>query len=489
MKLACAVSTYVKPLHLKLIQTAVALLGLASALHVEANTIPGLSPVTLVTASEFYYAPLDYYFLTSRDTEKAQLSNVSGWSATGRSFDAYSAPVAGTTGVSRYFFDKIAKNNTRGSHFYTELDSDRETLAALNPTNAQTARLPYFEGNDSFALPPIAAGVGGTCPAGTNAVYRAFRGNARFPDDPNHVFTADLTRYQQLVSLGWDGEGVNFCVPTTISDTAGCPQKGYFPDVSARANYIDKNLDGKTSWDTNASLQPSVTVSCANGVVSVASNGVPNFDSVGIGLAGANAPYQTNSRVWRFPQQPTAAAQPRSLRNTLGPIAIMINGVQIYGPVEAPMDNYADPYKAGLLNYCGGHVSQFHFHAFPECFFNQKTLTGSTTLLPAKTPGVVLGYAFDGYPILAPYEYCYAPADATCVNGVREIKSAYRYVGTGNYPAEGAFDFNTYTAGYNGSTLDSCNGKADTAGNYAYYATRQFPYFLACYHGTATTQQ
>ena len=97
----------------------------------------------------------------------------------------------------------------------------------------------------------------------------------------------------------------------------------------------------------------------------------------------------------------------------------------------------------------------------------------------------MLGYAFDGYPILAPYEYCADTADATCVNGLREIKSAYQYTGTGAYTTEAAFDHNNYVAGYNGSTLDQCNGKT-VNGNYAYYATRQFPYYLACYRGTAT---
>jgi hypothetical protein len=273
---------------------------------------------------------------------------------------------------------------------------------------------------------------------------------------------------------------------STVS-TVSCPQAAYFPDVSSRNSYVDKNLDGKTTWDVNSTLKPSVSVTCSGGVVSVASNGIPNFDSLGIGLGGTDANYQTYVKTWRFPQNPAIAVATTSITNKLGPVAIMVNGVQIYGPVEAPQDNFADPFKAGLLNYCGGHVFQFHFHSFPECFFNQKTLTGPTTFLPALTPGVVLGYAFDGFPILAPYEYCSDSADSTCVNGVREIKSAYRYTGSGNYTTEGAFAFNSYTAGYGGSALDACNGKT-TNGSYAYYATRQFPYFIGCYRGAATTQ-
>ncbi len=449
---------------------------------------PGLSAVTLVTATEYYFAPLDYYFVTSRDADKTLLDGMSNWQRTGQSFNAFSAPIAGSSGLTRYYFDKIAKNSSRGSHFYTVLDAERDALASLNPTNSQAAKLPYNEGNDSYTLPPVTEGVGGVCANGTSAVYRLFRGNARFPDDPNHRFTTSLATYQDFVSRGWEGEGVKFCIPQTLASTVDCPQKGYFPDVSQTANYIDKNLDGKTHWATNAALQPTLAVSCTGGVVSVASNGVPNFDSIGIGQGGASPNYQTNSRTWRFPQNPVVAATTTELRNVLGAIAVMINGVQIFGPVEAPQDNYADPFKAGLLNFCGGHVTQYHYHSFPECFFNQKTLTGTTTFLPAKTPGVVLGYAFDGFPILAPFESCASTSDATCVNGVREIRSAYRYSGTGAYTTEAAFDTNVYESGYGGSTLDRCNGRLEANGDYAYYATRQFPYYLACYRGTRTLQ-
>lgn len=317
-----------------------------------------MSAINLVTATEYYYTPLDYYFITSRDSEKAALDGINGWTRTGRSLAAFSAPVAGTNGLTRYYFDKVAVKAARGSHFYAVLDSDRDALAAQNPGNASAAALPYFEGNDSFSYPPISSGASGACPAGTQTVYRVFRGNTRFPDNPNHRFTTDQTLYQQFVNLGWEAEGVSFCLPATLADNRGCVQKAYFPDVSSRSSYIDKNLDGKTGWDSNSTLQPTLSVNCTNGVVSVASNGVPNFDSVGIGMGGTSVAYQTNARTWRFPQQPLAAAIPAELRNVLGPIAVMINGVQIYGPVEAPMDNYADPFKASLSNYYGGHVMQ-----------------------------------------------------------------------------------------------------------------------------------
>lgn len=460
----------------------------AAIAALNAFAAPGQTAPVQVPAVEYYYAPLDYYFLTSRDTDKSLLDGAVGWQRTGKTIYGVSAPVSGTSGLARYYFDKVARAASRGSHFFTVLDTERTALAALNLSNSNAAKLPYYEGIDSFMSLPTVEGVGGSCPNGQQPVYRLFRDNARFPDDPNHRFTTDLAVYQGFVASGWAGEGVKFCSPAAPANNAACPQKSYFPDVSQSAFYIDKNLDGATVWDTNSSLRPAVTVSCTGGVVSVLSNGIPNFDSVGIGRNGADASYQTNSRTWRFPQAPNVAATTTQLRNVLGAIAVMVNGVQIYGPVEAPQDNYADPFKAGLLNFCGGHVAQYHYHSFPECFFNQKTLTGNTTFLPAKTPDVVVGYAFDGFPILAPYEYCSTLGDATCVSGIREIRSAYKYTGTGAYTTEAAFDFNVFEAGYGGSTLDRCNGRVNSDGSYAYYATRQFPYYLACYRGTPTVQ-
>ena len=50
-------------------------------------------------------------------------------------------------------------------------------------------------------------------PSGYVPVYRVFRGNIKFPNNPNHRFTASLSVYNNAVAAGWDGEAVNFCVP------------------------------------------------------------------------------------------------------------------------------------------------------------------------------------------------------------------------------------------------------------------------------------
>ena len=172
-----------------------------------ANTLP------TTTMVEYYFAAVDYYFITSRAGDITALDAAPGWSRTGKSFKVYITQQSGTLALNRYFFDQIAVNNTRGSHFYTVVQTEKDALASLNPTNAQTPRLPFNEGVDSYAFTPVVEGVGGTCAAGQVPVYRIFRGPARFPDNGNHRFTTDTGIYNSFVALGWDGEGVKFCTP------------------------------------------------------------------------------------------------------------------------------------------------------------------------------------------------------------------------------------------------------------------------------------
>ena len=165
------------------------------------------------TMTEYYYALADYYFITSRDADKTALDATAGWARTGKSFTVLANNDAGTRGITRYYFDKVAKAATRGSHFYTLLDADVATLNGLNVGNTQAPGKPYNEGIDSYAYLPSVTGVGGSCSGNLIPVYRLFRGQTKFPDDPNHRFTSDLSVYNDFVSKGWDGEGVNFCVP------------------------------------------------------------------------------------------------------------------------------------------------------------------------------------------------------------------------------------------------------------------------------------
>lgn len=170
----------------------------------------GQAPSNLRPMVEYRYAPLDYYFITARSNEQALLDSTAGWSRTGERFNAYDSAATGLSGLTRFYFEQVARGASRGSHFYTLLASEVSAVQALNPGNVAAPGKPVNEGIDGYASAP---GTDGSCPSGTAAVYRLFRGNARFPDDPNHRFTARRSLYDQFVAAGWDGEGVKLCAP------------------------------------------------------------------------------------------------------------------------------------------------------------------------------------------------------------------------------------------------------------------------------------
>ena len=177
--------------------------------HPQTVVMLASSSVEKLVMSEFFNAPFDYYFITSRDNEKAILDGTSGWTRTGKFFSVYRQQVADSQAIHRFYFDQVAANKTRGSHFYTLSNGDVELLHSLNLGNSQSPGKPFDEGVDSYATLPTA----GSCASGFDPVYRLFRGSTRFPDNPNHRFTADQTIYSDLVSKGWDGEGISFCAP------------------------------------------------------------------------------------------------------------------------------------------------------------------------------------------------------------------------------------------------------------------------------------
>ena len=166
----------------------------------------------LIPMIEFFHPTLDYYFLTSRSNEISLLDATPPWTRTGQRFSTYRDSVPDSSPLTRYYFDRVAVNETRGSHFYTLVTGEVAALNALNPSNSNAPRLPFSESVDSYAFLPIVEGIGGSCAVKQTPVYRLFRGNTRFPDDPNHRFTISSTIYNDFVARGWDGEGVKFCL-------------------------------------------------------------------------------------------------------------------------------------------------------------------------------------------------------------------------------------------------------------------------------------
>lgn len=188
-----------------------------AAVNTSTVSLAGTGSAPVVTATtpmvEYYFNALDYYFITSRGTDIALLDTLTAWQRTGKSFKVYVGAQPGSSAINRYYFDQVAVNNSRGSHFYTLVQSEKDLLTGLNPSNSQAPRLPYNESVDSYAFAPAVEGVGGSCAPGLIPVFRVFRGQTKFPDNPNHRFTTDSSIYNAFVALGWDGEGVKFCTP------------------------------------------------------------------------------------------------------------------------------------------------------------------------------------------------------------------------------------------------------------------------------------
>jgi arylsulfate sulfotransferase len=208
---------------------------------------------------------------------------------------------------------------------------------------------------------------------------------------------------------------------------------------------------------------PTLSVTCSNSSMVVTSNNIPDFEFV----------QTTPSRLREQNVRLEITLSPKIATQTTavplgGASAVTTTGLLIFGPTEAPRDGYKDPYLDGLLDYCNGHTAQmgdYHFHNLPKCYSY------------SKTPGAVLGYTLDGFPIVAGY-VC---TDSSC-SSTQALKSSWR-VKAGRTGRDGnAWEVHEYVAGL--GDLDQCNGKKDAQGNYAYYATETFPYFMGCYVGT-----
>lgn len=259
-----------------------------------------------------------------------------------------------------------------------------------------------------------------------------------------HLATIALSSFMLMASPKMDG----------CSDPGASPTPE--PSADCTGSFLMDEVNGYNQ--TQSYAQPYLNVTCDNTYVYVQSNGIPNFNFVQV---TPNALKEQNLN-WKIPLNAAKASTTTAVYTT-GPIGISVTGLPIYAPNEAPADNYGDPVLDGLLDYCNGHTDQsgtYHFHADPTCLF--ETIDGQVHL--------VVGYAFDGFPIVAPYE--------TVNSTTKEVKSSYVYVGG----SDNAYVANQYKAG--SGDLDQCNGMTASDGKYRYYATKTFPYTIGCFSGT-----
>ncbi len=246
---------------------------------------------------------------------------------------------------------------------------------------------------------------------------------------------------------------------------AGLAQSGELNDSTQTNCPANNFLEPTPNTENSAYPAPKLKVTCSENSLVIESNGIPNFEFVEV---TPNYLLEQNYK-WQLPLNPTFASNTTAVP-LAGTSAIAVNGLPIFGPTEAPHHGSRDPYLDDILDYCNGHTAprgDYHFHARPDCLFTNAE--GNTSL--------VVAYALDGFPILAPY-MC---TDADCTE-IKKVSSSYRQVEEAySTTIQNAWDAHEYVEGL--SDLDECNGATLADGSYVYFATNTFPYFMGCYKG------
>ncbi|MEM7009218.1 MAG: YHYH protein [Thermodesulfobacteriota bacterium] len=259
-----------------------------------------------------------------------------------------------------------------------------------------------------------------------------------------------------------------FMTSFSLADNEDCPAVNFLN----LSEYQQSNIDQVPASDQ---------VFCEGNYLIVKSNGMPTYKAERITPNSISA----QNYHWKIPLNPKIADTPSEIPY-LGPVAVTITGIPIYSPNEAGDLGYGDAKLDDILDSCGGHIGpngSYHFHARPECPFSTAQDLASS----------ILGYSFDGFPIMAPY-VC---IDQQC-NDLRKVKgswqeckddkckktnfkildSSWELIDPSIKSAWEKFEF------VEGSgDLDKCNGMFGADGKYRYYATDTFPYNLGCYKG------
>ena len=166
----------------------------------------------LSVAVEYYHSGLDHYFITSDPLEIEALASgrFSGWLPTGEKFAVFppDSPIASSTPVCRFYGDPAKGLN---SHFYSGIPDE------CTEVQTKFADSWLLESSDVYRayLPDNA----GSCPAGTEAVYRLYNNRA----DANHRYTTSADIAESMKALGYiaEGFGAALSIPVALCAPVG----------------------------------------------------------------------------------------------------------------------------------------------------------------------------------------------------------------------------------------------------------------------------
>ena len=149
---------------------------------------------------EFFYPPMNHYFLSAFPEETAALDASGLWLRTGFHFRAWSATNEAPTTVPVCRFTGTP-NIGPDSHFFTA-DANECAIVRTNPYW-------FYEGTAFRTLIPS----GGACAAGTTPVIRFFLTGANVTLI-RHRYVVDPAEAAKMRALGWMEEGTVFCAPS-----------------------------------------------------------------------------------------------------------------------------------------------------------------------------------------------------------------------------------------------------------------------------------
>lgn len=160
---------------------------------------------------EFHNTGTDHYMLTGSKKDAAALyrggEGLENWKDTFKYFYAWSGPIEGAVPVYRFY--TLGAN----SHFYTAKPEEYDLLIKDNKDNVYAYDKWTYENIAFYAKLP----TNGVCPADTRAIYRLYNGHAE-QNDSNHRFVSSRKDYVDMMSKGWLGENVVFCVVAATGD-------------------------------------------------------------------------------------------------------------------------------------------------------------------------------------------------------------------------------------------------------------------------------
>lgn len=226
----------------------------------------GCAAATQITITEFYNTTLHHYVLITDPNEVAAILRGDagpGWQRTGATLSAYSAASDAPSAVAVCrFYGNVAAGGPN-SHFYT---ADPAECAAVKQDPGW-----HYEGIAFY----VTLRTNGQCGAGQQPVWRAYN-NGYKPqqgiNDGNHRFSVDRQTILNLVSQGWNDEGVVFCVPggtgpVTLAPSGNC----MIPVPGFDGKYRLSNLPSAALrlWSSGTAGAPVANSTMSNGAVTL----------------------------------------------------------------------------------------------------------------------------------------------------------------------------------------------------------------------------